>query len=230
MKRKTEGMPRLLTLITILLALAGCSRQRSADDFPVWGIDVSKHQKTIDWDRVYDKNPPDFVFLKATEGLIITDPTYKKHSRKLESMGVLWGAYHFFGHRTDGREQARHFIRTASLKAGNMLPVLDIEQHRFMTDPKRSVKQAKAFCDEIRSHYGVNPIIYCSTNFYEAHLREAFPTGKYPLWIADYRGEPDHLDWIVWQHTDSHRLRGISGNVDRNVFDGKPEMLKKLML
>jgi lysozyme len=223
-------MQRALIFILLLLAAAGCSRQRTADDYELWGIDVSKHQPSVNWERVYSRNPPDFVFLKATEGLIITDPTYARHARVLDSLGVVWGAYHFFGHRTGGRDQARNFIRTAQLKPGNLLPVLDIEHHRLMTDPKKTVKEAWAFCNEIKSYYGACPIIYCSTLFYENYLKRDFPSKKYTLWIADYRGDPQHLDWLFWQHTDSHRLEGIGGKVDRNVFCGTPETLKKLML
>ncbi|WP_310599605.1 glycoside hydrolase family 25 protein [Desulfobulbus sp.] len=223
-------MRRILLFSLLVATVYGCSRSRTPDDYEVWGIDVSKHQTGVDWRRVVERNRPHFVFLKATEGLIISDPTYARHACQLDSLGVLWGAYHFFGHRTGGREQARNFIRTAQLKPGNLLPVLDIEKHRFMTDPKKTVKEAKAFCDEIRGYYGADPIIYCSTVFYETYLKKDFPAKRYTLWIADYRGEPGDLEWHFWQHTDAHRLEGIRGNVDRNVFGHKPEHLKRLTL
>ncbi len=210
------------------ILLTGCKGDPSSGE--VWGIDISKHQRNVNWGRVFSENPPHFVFLKATEGTLIVDPSYARHARQLDSMGALWGAYHFFGHRTDGREQARNFIRTAKLRRGNLIPVLDIEPHRFMTDSKKSVVQAKRFCDEVRRYYGVDPIIYCSTNFYERYLREDFPASRYVLWIADYRSCPHHLDWCFWQHTDSHRVRGIGGSVDRNVFTLSPEHLKRLTL
>ena len=135
---------RGLFFLLLLSALASC-REKTADDFPVWGLDVSRHQQNVDWEKVVEHEKPWFVFIKATEGTLIVDPTYDRHRRELERTDVTWGAYHFFGHRTPGREQARNFIRTARLEKGNLLPVLDIEQHRFMTDPKRSVREAKAF-------------------------------------------------------------------------------------
>jgi len=107
--------------------------------------------------------------------------------------------------------------------------VLDIEPHRFMTDPKKMVREAKAFCNEIKRYYGTNPIIYCSTNFYETYLHGDFKAKNYPLWIADYRGCPE-LDWQIWQHTDSHTISGIRRKVDRNVFRGSEQELQKLIL
>ena len=110
-----------------------------------------------------------------------------------------------------------------------MTPVLDIEPHRFFKDQDWMIKQAKAFCKKIRSYYGVYPIIYCSSNFYEKYLKKDFPEDEYVLWIADYRGEPS-VKWLIWQHTDNHRIKGISGTIDRNVFDGSQDDLKKLVL
>ena len=132
---------RMLCLGVASLLMVSC--ERTADDFEVWGLDVSRHQKEVNWEKVLEHEQPNFVFIKATEGTLIVDPTYEKHRAELENTGVLWGAYHFFGHRTSGKEQARNFIKTAKLKHGNLIPVLDIEWHRFMKDPKRSAREAK---------------------------------------------------------------------------------------
>lgn len=223
---------RLLKYMFFLLAAAAAvsaCKEKTASDFEVWGLDVSRHQDNINWEKVVEHEKPYFVFIKATEGTMITDPTYDRHRKELEKAGIPWGAYHFFGHRTPGKEQARNFIKTAKLARGNLIPVLDIEWHRFMKDPERSVREAKAFCNEINRYYGTNPIIYCSTNFYESYLKHDFKPGKYILWIADYRGCPG-LDWQLWQHTDSHRIKGIRGKVDRNVFAGSEQEFQKLIL
>lgn len=227
MKMSKGSWLRIMCLGVALLLMFSC--ERTADDFEVWGLDVSRHQKEVNWEKVFEHEQPYFVFIKATEGTLIVDPTYEKHRAELEKTGVLWGAYHFFGHRTSGKEQARNFIKTAKLKHGNLIPVLDIEWHRFMKDPKRSAREAKNFCREIKRYYGVNPIIYCSTNFYEKYLAETFPEDEYVLWIADYRSCPT-LKWQLWQHTDAHRIPGIAGDVDRNVFAGSAEEFKKLIL
>ncbi|MBQ4280316.1 MAG: hypothetical protein IJC16_10235 [Rikenellaceae bacterium] len=220
----------LILLLLTVPVLSGCNRVRKASDYELWGLDVSKHQKHIDWLKVAENERPYFVFIKATEGTLIVDPMYGKHARDLDEAGILWGAYHFFGHRTSGKAQARNFIKTAGLRKGNLFPVLDIEKHRFMKDPRKTVKEAKAFCREIRRYYGINPIIYCSSAFYEHYLKDDFSEDDYTLWIADYSKNPSHLRWHFWQHTDSHSIQGIRGSVDRNVFDGDTAELRKLIL
>lgn len=222
-------LPSIILPFLLLTVLWSCGTDhtgRMHEDYEVWGIDVSRHQQSIDWAAVAERNAPYFVFLKATEGTLIVDPTYEKNAARLDELGILRGAYHFFGHRTPGREQAENFISAAGLGTGNLLPVLDIEKHRFMTDPEKMVREAKEFCKVIRKHYGVNPMIYCSTLFYEQYLQADFPPGRYNLWLADYRGNPAHHPWRFWQHTELHRLHGIRGNVDRNVFAGTEKDLK----
>lgn len=223
-----------LPIFAVILALftsCGTGHEgRTHNDYEVWGIDVSKHQGSIRWKEVCKHNSPDFVFLKATEGTLIVDHTYDRHAARLDELGILRGAYHFFGHRTPGKKQAENFIKTAKLGKGNLIPVLDIEKHRFMTDPKKMVREAKAFCKAINKHYGVDPIIYCSTLFYEKYLKKDFKEKDYIIWIADYRGNPEHRRWKFWQHTESHKLKGIDGKVDRNVFCGSRKDLDKYIL
>ncbi len=147
-------MPNVRYYIFLLgmLFLAPACREKTASDFEIWGLDVSRHQQNVNWEKVIESEKPYFVLIKATEGTLIVDPTYEQHRKELEKAGIPWGAYHFFGHRTSGKEQARNFIKTAKLQKGNFLPVLDIEPHRFMTDPKKMVREAKAFCNEIKRY------------------------------------------------------------------------------
>lgn len=48
-----------LALRTISTIINSCEKEN--DDI-VWGIDISHHQKLIDWDLLVDHNPPDFIF------------------------------------------------------------------------------------------------------------------------------------------------------------------------
>ncbi len=59
--------------------------------------------------------------------------------------------------------------------------------------------------------------------------KKTFPAKKYHIWIADYSNIPQ-IDWVFWQHTDNHTVKGHGRGVDRNVFVGKVEELEKLTL
>lgn len=236
---RTIGWGVALVLVALMLSEVFRSRPgepvgrtgngKPAKSYEVWGIDVSRHQYSLDWRRLVRDDKPHFVYLKATEGTQIQDPAYPRHRKEMEEHGVLWGAYHFFGHRTPGREQARNFIKTAKLKKGCLYPVLDVEPHRFFNNPQKMVREVQAFCEEIRKEYGVYPVIYSSSNFYARYLEKAFPAKKYYIWIADYSNIPQ-IDWLFWQHTDNHSVKGHHRGIDRNVFIGGVEELEKLTL
>ena len=58
------------------------------------GIDVSRHQGTIDWAQVAASGQR-FVLAKATEGLLTVDPTYATNRAGAMAAGLEFGAYHF---------------------------------------------------------------------------------------------------------------------------------------
>ena len=70
----------------------------------------------------------DLFFIKATEGIVNTDPQFKRNWKKSKQAGMIRGAYHFFLATKDGREQAENFISMVDLEEGDLPPVVDIEQ------------------------------------------------------------------------------------------------------
>ena len=194
----------------------------------LWGIDISKYQKNINWNLMVKRNKPDFVFVKVTEGTTIVDPLYRSHKRNLEKHNILHGAYHFMSFSSSGKRQARKFIKHAGLKKGNMVPVLDVEYTRRRMPSRRKVlREIRSFCQEIERHYGVKPIIYTHPHLYSKYLKGNFK--DYPLWICDYRNNPRH-NWSIWQHTSKARLYGYNGRLDKNVMKSDKKTLSTLLM
>jgi lysozyme len=54
------------------------------------------------------------------------------------------------------------------------------------------------------------------------------------LWIAWYNvnGNPNDItsNWVFWQFSDKGRVKGIEGDVDLNVFNGKIKDLDGLRI
>ena len=220
---------------SIVRAVSERKREELKDEFfskmtgkRLWGIDISKYQKNINWPLLIRKNKPDFVFVKATEGTTIVDRMYRSHKRNLEKHNILHGAYHFMSFSSSGRSQALKFIRYAKLKKGNMVPVLDVEYTKRRMPGKWKVRrEVKAFCKTIEQHYGVKPIIYTHPHLYAKYLRGHF--NQYPLWLCDYRNRPRY-NWAIWQHTSKARLYGYRGRLDKNVMKSDRKTLSKLVM
>ena len=203
-------------------------------EYVLHGIDVSRHQRYIDWDAVSKMNHKDvgisFAFIKASEGRTVTDEYFNDNWKSAKENGILRGAYHFFRPHLTAQEQASLFIRQVpKLSKGDLPPVLDIEM-RGSCPPARLAKNLKLWLVLVEKHYGMTPILYTNYGFYKRFLMGK-EFRKYPLWIAHYK-TPDINgivgNWHFWQHSDRGHVNGINGGVDFNVFNGDVDELKKL--
>lgn len=230
----TDQTMRFLFFITLLIVPAAVADStgfhRMLENAKVLGVDVSRHQKQIDWEVVAAKEPIHFAFVKATEGSDFQDTMFCHNWEKLGRMPLHRGAYHFFRGYGCGYEQARHFLTTVEMRPGDLPPVLDIET-LDETSPEQVTEQAKIWLETVEQTLGIRPIVYSNQRFYERFLAG---TGieKYPLWIARYHEEHPVLKdgrwWTFWQYSNEGCVEGISEKVDMNVFPGTLEMLEEL--
>ncbi len=202
--------------------------------YAIHGIDVSHHQRVIDWKDVKDMQVKDirmgFCFIKATEGLGRVDEQFRLNWVRAKEAGVTRGAYHFFVSSKSGKAQAENFIETVDMSRGDLPPVLDIEQTNGASVADIQ-QRARDFLVMLEQHYKVKPIIYTNVDFYEHFLDGAFD--DYPLWVAHYL-EHDRprikRKWSFWQHNDQGHVNGIDAYVDFNVFNGDSTELKKMLI
>jgi|SRR5690625_369705 len=190
------------------------------DSETIWGIDISHHQKNINWDELVKHNKPDFIFLKCSEGVTHQDTKYKIYKKEAEQHDILMGAYHFFSYETPGKKQAENFIKHANLKKGDMIPVLDLEYVAGRNSYKNKLNEIKAFCKTIKSEYGVNPIIYCECDYKQKVLDSYFD--DFIFWISSMTREPN-CNYTIWQYTDRGSVKGI-GKIDNNILNSTKEI------
>ena len=173
----------------------------SLAQFPVRGIDVSHHQGSIDWKRIAQENIR-FAFIKATEGENFTDPRFAANWENAMKTPLRVGAYHFFRAEKNGEVQARNFIAAVPRVANALPPVLDVECPVLPDAAERQkIRQQIAQCLVLlEAHYRVKPVIYTTSEAYEAYLQGDF--GSYPLWIRSIVIRPrmqDGRSWTFWQ-------------------------------
>lgn len=204
------------------------------DGYEIHGIDVSRYQGSINWPMVKSMREKDirlgFAFMKATEGVSLVDPQFKRNWRKSRESRLVRGAYHFFIPYRSGQKQAEFFISKVQLMPGDLPPVLDIETLKGSNADEMRLHIGQ-WLQLVESHYGVKPIIYTNANFYTSHLKGRFD--DYPLWVAHYfeRRQPRvDRNWHFWQHSEMGRVNGIRGAVDFNVFSGDSTDFKDLLL
>ena len=204
--------------------------------YNVHGIDISKHQKSIDWLQVsqseWKGKKISFVFIKASEGSTRPDELFAYNWREAKAKNLLRGAYHFYRPARGAQEQFVLFSSVVTLVKGDLPPVVDIEVTNSRS--KKVIQEGLAeFMDLLEDKYHARPIIYTSLSYYKKYLADKF--SDYPVWIAYYK-EEDSLkaelatSWHFWQHSDRGNINGIKGKVDFNVFSGDIEDLKKMCI
>ncbi|HET8598846.1 MAG TPA: GH25 family lysozyme, partial [Segeticoccus sp.] len=208
----------------------------------VLGVDTSNHQHSsttsINWSSVASSGVK-FAFLKATEGTSFQDPYFKADWAASAKVGIYHGAYHFARPSTaagSAVQQADYFASFIGPQnsRGTLPPVLDLETTGGLS-PRQLISWVQQFLTELQTRTGRNPIIYTSPYFWIDNLNNSTAFHNYPLWIAHYGVSSPTVPgqwptWSFWQSTSTGRIQGISGNTDKDVFNGSMTQLQKFAL
>jgi lysozyme len=198
----------------------------SPRNYPVHGVDVSRWQANIDWERLRSRGA-NFAFIKATDGGDHLDPMFKTNWRRAKEAGMRRGAYHFFYWCRTAGEQADWFIRNVPRDPDALPPVIDVEYNgesacKMRLSRAKVLEKMQVFMDKLERHYGQRPIIYTAPDFYKDNLRNEFL--DYPFWLRAVAQPPSKVypgrKWLFWQYSGSGLSHGVDGKIDLNVFSG----------
>ena len=195
------------------------------------GIDVSHHQDTIDWPEVAASGQR-FVFAKATEGRSFVDPLYAINKFNAQAAGLVFGAYHFArpdDSANDAVREADHFVTTAQLTPGNLVPVLDIERTGGLSHAGVT-KWILTWLGRVTERLGVRPMVYTSPSGWATRTgdtRAVAEAGYTLLWVAHWGVQEPRLPaddwaghgWTFWQYTSQGSVPGIEGRVDLDWYE-----------
>ena len=193
----------------------------------VHGLDMSHYQGDVWWETVAtnSNHKLNYVYLKATEGRDLIDRRYYENIQAAKRNGMNVGSYHFYRPSVPQIEQLRNFRTQCRPQDQDLIPMVDIETTGGLS--------AQALRDSLQTFlvlmtkaYGVKPLVYTYTNFYNRYLVGALD--EYKLFIAQYNNkEPvlsDGHDILAWQYTGKGRINGVNGYVDKSRLLGKHSM------
>jgi lysozyme len=190
--------------------------------YDVIGVDVSNHQGDIDW-PVLARTDIAFAYLKATEGGDFHDRRFRANWDGAKKAGLPRGAYHFFTLCRSGADQARNFIGLVPREPGALPPALDLEDMgacRTGSQVVNLVEEIVTALGMLEAHYGRRPLLYVTSEFDAAFLREHFTTETF--WARSLVLPPQFRtdQWLIWQYHNCGRRAGVNGPVDLNAFRG----------
>ncbi len=192
------------------------------------GIDVSRYQETIDWEKVAADGVK-FAFIRLgyrgySTGKLVLDSQFENNIKGAVKAGVDVGVY--FVTQAVSVEEAEE---EAAFVVENIAPyrvtypvVLDIEdaasdaaRTNLLTAAERT-DYTIAFCEAVKKK-GYTPMLYCNIRWFMEKLELPRLTG-YDKWFAQYFSRPFFpYEFQVWQYTSSGRVDGINGDVDLNL-------------
>lgn len=199
---------------------------------PTWvrGVDVSKFQLDVDFDRV---RAAGVVFVVVREGesdWSTADDRWPRNWRAAHDAGLVVTTYHAIHGGVDPRTQARILRdRCRDFRPGlDAPPWLDWEVAGGGHEPE----DALAFVEEAEALFGVRLVVYTGEGFADRWpaLRETALAAR-PLAVAHYGVASPTIPrawglsggaqgWAFWQYACDGRVDGISTNVDLDVFGG----------
>lgn len=191
------------------------------------GIDVSKWNGEIDWDRVRNAGV-EFAIIRAgyrgsVTGSLIEDPCFKTNIRGAAASGLPVGVYFFTQavNEVEAVEEASAvlqlvreynleypiFIDTEGAGGNGRADNLDVDTR---------TRVCEAFCRTV-TNAGYTAGVYGSRNWYN-HYLQTRQLEQYCIWLAEYRSVPLYLGYYqMWQYSSKGSVDGIAGNVDMNV-------------
>ena len=211
------------------------SIDKESDEVHWLGVDVSRYQGAIDWERV-KASGVDFVLLRSsigdgTETISGEDIRFAKNAVQAKEAGLMVGAYHYLWAETpqDARIEARFFIKTIEPYDLDFPAILDFEepsQQDNLTNEERT-EIAKVFLEEVK-RAGYYPMLYTNKSWATTYLNMD-ELSEYEVWLAEWFPDPSYQgDYGIWQYTAYGKVAGIDGGVDLDVcYKNYPKMIRE---
>jgi GH25 family lysozyme M1 (1,4-beta-N-acetylmuramidase) len=223
----------LTVVATAAAALVTTAGPAAAATTP--GIDVSNWQGSINWTSVKNAGIQ-FAYIKATEGTSYKDPSFNTNYPNAYYAGVIRGAYHFARpNLSGGAAQADFLVNNGgawSADSRTLPAALDLEANPYSGGYCYGLSTSgmrtwiSDFINRYKSRTTRYAVIYTTTSWWNTCTGSwSAPWANNPLWIACWCGSAGTLPagapfWSFWQYTSSGTVSGISGNVDRNYWNG----------
>lgn len=193
------------------------------------GIDVSKFQGKIDWQKVAQDGVV-FAFIRAgyrgygENGTLVEDESARDNLQGANDAGIKTGVYLYTQAITkeEAVEEANLVLDVIASYKIECPVVIDVEKvskagaRMNALDAKTRTEIVKTFCETIAAA-GYKPMIYHNLEM-GALMLEIDQLEAYEKWFAYYNKEFYYpYAYQVWQYSDKGRVQGISGDVDMNI-------------
>lgn len=193
-------------------------------------VDVSRYQKSINWNSVAGDGVDGAMIRVGYRGYsqygeINGDSYFSSNINGALNAGLDVGVYFFSQAITEEEaiEEAEYVISKIKDYDVTLPVVFDMEEIPDSDARANSLSSAKitditiAFCERI-AQAGYTPMVYGNTKWMCEKV-EISRLEKYGKWIAQYNNRPYFpYEYEMWQYTETGTVNGIPGNADINLM------------
>lgn len=192
------------------------------------GIDVSKYNTNIDWNKV-KADGIDFAIIRAgyrgygSAGTLTEDPYFKEHIEGALAAGIKVGVYFFTQavNTDEAVEEAQYVLSLISGYDITMPVALDFEWPTSNGKPvgrmyEANLTQAEytaicsTFCDTIAAS-GYTPMVYANSSDLKNTIDGAKLAEQYKIWLANYTTKTSYTNpYEFWQYSSNGIVDGIT--------------------
>ena len=200
-------------------------------DNVTFGIDVSKYQSGLDWNKI-KKSGVSFVIIRigyrgyGAAGNLVKDPMFEEHFTNARNAGLKVGVY-FFTQAVNEAEAQEEADGCNWALNGRMLDYPIFYDTEASTAPggtgradglgaEDRTKCAIAFCERVKE-LGYTPGVYASTTWYRKRVDYNTLRSRYTIWNAHYGVSASPIGCDMWQGTRTAHINGYSGELDANI-------------
>lgn len=196
----------------------------------LYGIDVSEHNGTIDWQKVKDSGKVDFAILRAGYGQTMVDKQFRNNALMCNTLGIPIGVYWFSYAKSvdDAVREARACIETIKDYKITYPVAFDFEDDSVRVAKNAGISiqknlvtlMAASFLKTIEAA-GYTAINYSNPSYLSMYFDQSL-RDEFSLWLAQWPVNPNpeirpSQNPMIWQYSAKGRIPGISTDVDLDV-------------
>lgn len=217
-----KTLPALILTALIFLTM-GKTVPAHAAEIRYSGIDVSKYEGSINWQKAKNSGVQ-FAMIRTGYGgdaeawNVQTDPYFETNYAGATNVGLKVGVYHY-SYATSvsmAEEEADFCLHILNGRHLDYPIAYDVEDPRQTNISAANMAQiVQAFCGRIQQA-GYKAIVYSYVTFYNSRLTDPL-VSQYDTWIANYTKDSAprfSRSYTMWQYTSSGSVPGISGACD----------------
>lgn len=200
------------------------------------GIDVSRWQGEINYDKLFETGEVDFMiprigWYSRNQSKFIEDIQFKRNYKQTHSKGIPIGGYVYSYATTveEAKQEARetvNYLKSTGQTNFDLPIFFDIEDNTQINLGKQKTAEMTIAFGEIIKQAGFKPGVYSYYYFLFNYMDLSMIPSDYEIWVADFGKSNDgqlpsdifkYSKYDMWQYSEKGKIDGIEGYVDLNI-------------